>query len=99
MSLKTAYSRKISSEEAREGYVLVLKNKLNFFPPIGKAFSLKKDDLIRQVNVESYPCACRGAELPHEHYFISWGGLKAGDSVEIRKDPESDLKYHLRVRH
>lgn len=89
----TVYTRKISSKEAKEGFIFILKNRLNFFPQLGSKFKLIDYDLIKEVSVESYPCTCRGPDLPHEHYFIQWEGLKAGDKVKITK--ESELKYRL----
>ena len=97
MEKKFAYSRKISSEEAAEGYVLVLKSKLSFFPPLGKTFQLVQDGKQRRVRVESYRCACRGPDLPHEHYFIRWKGLRSGDKLEIREDAEKLGRFFIRV--
>jgi len=98
MTGKASYSRRISAEEAREGYVLVLKNKLSFFPSLGTGFELVKPDLRRKVRVEFYRCTCRGRDLPHEHYFIRWRGLRAKDRVEIRKDARKQAKYLIRIR-
>ena len=97
MKGRRAYSRRVSSEEAREGCLLVLKNKLQFFPPLGKRFSLVQDGVVKNVKVESYPCTCRGPELSHEHYFIRWKGLRPKDRVEIREDIEEG-RYIIRVR-
>ena len=92
------YSRKVSSEEAREGYLLVLKSKLQLFPHLGMEFYLVQDDFARKAKVESYRCTCRGPELPHEHYFIRWKGLRSKDRVEIREDPERQGRYLILVR-
>jgi hypothetical protein len=96
---KNVYSRRVSSEEAREGYLLVLKNKLRFFPPLGTGFDIVQDDVIGEAKVESYRCTCRGPDLPHEHYFIRRMGLKARDRVEIREDPERQGRYVLKILH
>jgi hypothetical protein len=98
MKRRGAYSRKVSSEEAREGYLLVLKNKLHLFPPLGKRFDLLQNDVLGRAKVESYRCTCRGPELPHEHYFIRWKGLRPKDRVEIREDPERQGRYVVRIR-
>jgi hypothetical protein len=97
MKAGNAYSRKISSKEAKENFIFILKNKLSFFPPIGNTFKLATDELSREVMVESYPCTCRGPERPHEHYFIHWEGLEAGDKIEITKDSQN--KYNLQIRY
>jgi len=98
MKRRGAYSRKVSSEEAREGYLLVLKNKLHLFPPLEKRFDLLQNDVLGRAKVESYRCTCSGPELPHEHYFIRWKGLRPKDRVEIREDPERQGRYVVRIR-
>lgn len=92
------YSRKISNEEEKENYVMVFKDKLSFFPTAGRTFELYQGPALKRVKVESYRCTCRGPELPHEHYFIPWKGLKAGDTVIIRKDPKKAAGYTLQLR-
>jgi hypothetical protein len=86
MTSKNIYTRKISSKEAEEGFIFILKNKLNFFPTLGTVFKLQHDGLITEAEVESYPCTCRGPERPHEHYFIQFNGLIKDDTVKIYKD-------------
>ncbi len=89
------YSRKISTKEAREGFIFILKNRLNFFPKCGSNFKLIAGDLEKEVAIESYPCTCRGPDLPHEHYFIRWEGLNAGNRIKIIKESEEEDKYRL----
>jgi hypothetical protein len=98
VKVRGAYSRKVSSQEAREGYFLVLKNKLQLFPPLGKKFDLVQNDAVGKARVESYRCTCRGPDLPHEHYFIRWKGLRPKDRVEIREDPERQGRYVVQIR-
>lgn len=95
---KTVYSRKISSKEADEGFIFILKGKLSFFPKLGNAFKLERSNLSKEVMVESYPCTCRGSDRPHEHYFIRWKGLNAGDKIEIMEDSENEGKYNLMIK-
>ena len=97
MKTKKVYTRKISSEEASEGYILVLKNKLHFFLPIGCQFTIRRGNQEKKEKVESYPCTCQGPDLPHEHYFIRWKGLKAKEKVEIEKDLKNEGRYILHV--
>jgi len=99
MKDRRAYARKISSEEAREGYVMILKNRLAFFPPVGKTFHLIHDNVRSRARVESYRCTCRGPDLPHEHYFIRWKGLKARDRIDIREDPSKQSRYIIQIHH
>lgn len=94
MKNNKSYSRKISSKEVEEEFIFVLKNKLPFFPPIGNKFMLINEEHPKEVEVESYPCTCRGPDLPHEHYFIRWTGLKTGDKIKIIKKSEN---YILKI--
>lgn len=97
MSSKDYYSRKISKSEADNDFIFILKNKLSFFPQLGEDFILKDGEISCQVQVESYPCTCRGPERPHEHYFIKWEGLKPGNKVEIKKIMSKNNEYTMKV--
>lgn len=83
MKTKTIYSRKISRKEADNGFIFILKSNLSFFPKSTFEVSDGNKTLLREI--KSYSCMCRGPELPHEHYYISWDGLEAGTIIEIRK--------------
>lgn len=97
MTAQNIYSRKISSKEAQKGVIMILKNKLSFFPPLGSSFKILNEGPPKTMAVDSYPCTCRDPELPHDHYFIRWKGLTAGNRVEIAKDPEKDDLYTLEI--
>ncbi len=98
MNMKTTiYSRKISATEAENDYIFVLKNKLSFFPPLGNNFKITDNNLCKEVSVESYSCTCRGPDLPHEHYFIRWNGLKTGYDIKILKESENEDKYRIQI--
>ncbi|EKQ54577.1 MAG: hypothetical protein B655_0689 [Methanobacterium sp. Maddingley MBC34] len=97
MGSKNRYSRKISSKEANNNFIFILKNNLYFFPPLGEVFVLKRDNFSCEVQVESYPCTCRGPNLPHEHYFIKWEGLETGDKLEIKRTAYKNNEYHLKI--
>jgi hypothetical protein len=86
------YTRKVSGEEAREGYLLVEKTKLGLFPREGERFSLEGHDAV----VESYACTCRGPDRPHRHWLVRLGGLMAGETVEVVAG--DDGRYSLRRR-
>lgn len=94
---KNSYSRKISGKEADNNFIFILKNNLSFFPPLGDNFVIKGNDVSCEVQVESYPCTCRGPDLPHEHYFIKWEGLEAGNKLEITKDSSKNNEYYLKI--
>ncbi len=80
--MNDTYERKISAEEAAESYVMILKDRLDFFPPIGETFQLDG----APAKVESRHCECRGPEKPHEHYFIRRAGLAKGQRVTITRN-------------
>ena len=96
MNTKTVYSRKISTQEAREGYVMVLKNRLSLFPHLGKSFDLKSGSSVHKVSVQSYHCSCQGPDLPHEHYYIRCEGLRKGLKVTIEKGKQEG-EYSIRM--
>jgi hypothetical protein len=92
-----AYRRRVTSEEAREGYVFVLKNRLAFFPTVGTPFTLVSGGASCRARVEARDCTCRGPARPHEHTFIRWPGLEAGQRVAIARDADKPGRYHLSV--
>lgn len=91
------YTRRISTEEAREGYILVLKNKLSFFPHRGKPFLLKGAREQRIATVESYRCQCQGPDFPHEHYFIRWPALWRGALVTVTRLETPEPTYSIEL--
>lgn len=95
MAHEDRFSRKISSEELKKGYIFILKDKLSFFPPRGKAFTLCQGEKEKKVFVESYRCTCRGPQLEHEHYFIRWEGVRFGEKITITRDEKVAERYHL----
>jgi hypothetical protein len=97
MDTKNVYSRRISSKEANNDFIFILKNKLSFFPDPGGKFELEDDNLSEEVEVEYYQCTCRGPDKPHKHYFIHWNGLESGDKIEIIKSIEEENKYNLKI--
>src|SRR5438132_11873405 len=97
MRMKDVYSKKITSEEEHSGHVIVLKDRLSFFPPMGRRFQMMHNGRSRRAMVESYPCSCRGPELPHSHFFVRVKALKSGDRVTVRKHSKSGPRYLLQV--
>ena len=80
------YERKISAEEATEGYVFILKDRLAFFPPINEPFELLDGSARSKAAVEARDCTCRGPEKPHQHYFIRRRGLTKGTKVTLTRE-------------
>ena len=64
------YRRKISAEEARERYILVLKNALDFFPKLGKPFTLKVGDKKFEMYLEPVEVWNMGPKKPRYDYRI-----------------------------
>jgi hypothetical protein len=98
LTKNSSYERKISSEEAREGYFLVLKNRLSFFPKIGSSFSVKSGTEKKKTKVESYHCECQGPQLPHEHYYICWAGLVQGNHLTVKKILDHENLYSISIK-
>ena len=92
------YVRRVSAEEAREGFVLVLKNRLDLFPPVGTPFHVVHQGRRVKTRIAAVPCTCRGPELPHDHYRIHLTGLRAGDRVSLLRDPAGDAYVALMER-
>jgi len=89
------FTRKLSAEEVKKGYIFILKDKLSFFPPAGKPFDLQSGKTQKEASVESYHCTCRGPQFPHDHYFIRWDGLRFGDRISIVKDKKAENTFQL----
>ncbi len=76
---------------------MVLKDWLPFFPPVGTPFLLRSEGTETPVRVESYPCECRGPDLPHEHYFIRLRGLSRRDRIAITRSSAREPSYELEI--
>lgn len=93
------YKRKISGEEARERFVMIMKNSLDFFPKIGKPFTLKISDKEIEMHVDAVECWCMGPKKPHAHYRLDakkfWDvfPIQFGKTITITR--ESDESYTL----
>ena len=64
------YRRRLSSEERREGFILVEKRWLSLFPPRGDRFKVRIGQESLDTALKAIPCTCRGPDKPHEHYHI-----------------------------
>ncbi|MEO8541206.1 MAG: hypothetical protein ABI577_15805 [bacterium] len=89
--MRSSYERKLSAEEAREGYIMVLKDQLAFFPPVGEPFQLHEGTSSRTASVDAEDCVCRGPEKPHQHYSIRWKTAPKGSRISITN--AGDGKY------
>ena len=93
----TTYERKISSLEAQQGYFLILKNKLSFFPEVGSSFSLTNGHVKKEAKIESYHCECQGPDQPHEHYFVRWSGLVRGDHLIVKRSLRDQQLFSIHI--
>ncbi|MCC6383191.1 MAG: hypothetical protein IT304_11850 [Dehalococcoidia bacterium] len=79
------YQRRVSVDEARAGYLFVLKGSVPFFPPLGREFRLESPAGAEVTCLEAEACACRGPEKPHQHWRLPVGGLARGQRVRVEK--------------
>ena len=88
------YRRKISAEESRERYILILKNTLDLFPKFGKAFTLKVADTEIEMFLEPVEVWSMGPKKPRYDYRIDakkfWDvfPLHFGKTITITKEEE-----------
>ncbi len=84
------YTRKIAAEEAREGYFLVEKSRLSYFPAAGEPFVIHEGGTPHQVHLIAEHCECRGPDKPHEHYSVPFSGIAPGTRVTLTRTAEGE---------
>jgi hypothetical protein len=93
------YKRKISGEEAKERYILVVKHGLELFPKIGKPFELKVKNKTFETYIEPVDVYSIGPKKPQQIHRIDakpfWElfSFHFGQTVTITKTAEK--KYSL----
>lgn len=93
------YKRKVSPEEVKDRYIMILKNGLEIFPKVGKPFKLKVNDTEIETYIETMERWSMGPKKPQIIYKIDaekfWDNfpLQFGKTVTIKK--ESDEIYVL----
>ncbi len=95
MEGKPVYSKRLSWEELREEYILVLKKQLAYFPTVGKPFQLVRDGHSRKSRVESYPCNCRDPDKPHEHFLHGQKVSRPETRLQFEETPARTLVMFL----
>lgn len=88
------YRRKVGSEEASEGYILITKDALKMFPEVDRKFYLVEGKKETPVKVRAVSCICMGPEEPHQHFRLAYKPLAKGEVIIIR--PGEKSKYALR---
>jgi hypothetical protein len=87
------YEKRISSEEARGGFILILKDNLRDFPPVGTSFPIMYRGIKYTSRVNSINCTCAGPKKPHQHYHLIIRGVRpvSGKTAVIEGDPPTRL--------
>ena len=67
----TQYRRKVSAEEVQEGFILVLKDNLEFFPKIDTPFKLSIDNEKHEAVLKAHDVWSVGPRKPQMQYRIS----------------------------
>jgi len=67
---KNSYERTLSTKEANECFLMITKDALKLFPPVGKSFELHIGNRAYDVYIRSMPCTCMGPDRPHAHYYL-----------------------------
>jgi len=67
---KNSYERTLSTKEADECFLMITKDALKLFPPVGKSFELHIGNHAYDVYIRSMPCTCMGPDRPHAHYYL-----------------------------
>jgi len=89
------YRRKISAEEAKERFILILKNSVDFFPKLRKPFTLKVADKEIEMYLEPSEVWNMGPKKPRYEYRIDakkfWDvfPLHFGKTISITKVDEN----------
>ena len=93
------YKRKISGEEAKDRYILIVKHSLDFFPKLGKPFKLKIKTKEFETYIEAVDVYTVGPKKPQQIYRIDakkfWDvfSFHFGQTVTITK--KSDKQFTL----
>lgn len=99
MKSNVIYTRRLSTTEVKEGFILILKDKVKFFPDSGKPFLLRFGNKEYKTEVTAIDCTCQGPDKPHQHWhmdaqsFIHLLGASKPRVVISRSDKGS---YELR---
>lgn len=92
------YKRRISGEEEKGNFILVLKNVLAQFPNINEEFSIKFKGREFPCKIVAVSCECMGADKPHVHYYLACRGIKLERSDRITIEKKPDGEFYLEIR-
>jgi hypothetical protein len=101
MTEKTVrYVRKLSGDEANQGYIMVMKESLKLFPKPKINFKMKVNDSLFDSQIKVVDCWCQGPKKPHVHYRIDLNAFrkefrpKFGQTITVEKI--DDETYELK---
>lgn len=98
--VKEIYTRKLSTTEVKEGYILILKDKLRLFPEPGGSFTLRVKEQEFTTQIIETPCTCRGQDKPHVHWHLDASGfmnLLPGDRPKVTVSKTEGGVYKLEI--
>ena len=91
------YKRKISGEEAKDRYIMIVKHNLDFFPKLGKPFKLKIKNKEFETYIESVDVYTVGPKKPQHVYRIDtkpfWDifSFHFGQIITITKNSDKEF--------
>jgi hypothetical protein len=95
------YTRKLSTTEVKEACILILKNKVKYFPEPGKRFTMRIGGKEFTTQVVQTSCTCQGPEYPHFHWHLDASGfigLLKGSRPEVSICKVEEGIYELEVQ-
>jgi hypothetical protein len=75
---------------AREPEVIVIRERLHMFPPVGEEFTVLAGDRNCTSKIVARSCQCAGPDSPHEHYYL--------DLTEVGKVLDWGTFSRVRIR-
>lgn len=92
------YSRRLSTTEIKEGFILILKGKVKFFPEVGKTFRLRFGGKEYKTSVKAIDCTCQGPDKPHVHWHLdaqTFARLLRGSRPQVTISRLNEETYEL----
>lgn len=86
--------RTVSRKTPGDGRLEITKRAAARLGEVGASFAIDFKGKRSNGSLVSIPCTCRGAENPHEHYFIedaAFRDLKPGTLVDLELESDGRL--------
>ena len=94
------YARRLSTTEVKEGFILILKDKVKLFPESGRNFTLRIGSKEFTTQLKEIPCTCQGPDEPHVHWHLDASGfvhLLTGSRPNVSISKIDERVYELQV--